>query len=365
MAEISRPLTERLIACKYILRQARATLSSDAPFAAGLAISHAQDAVELFLRVLADHFHASLKERASFDQLVDAVEESLPANLSLTHKPALAQLNKARVNFKHFALEPKRDDAEKLLSDAESFVPATYFHCFGAEYSSLSIFGLLGYRRSENWLKKAELEVEAGDYQDAIDCAAAALALYRHHLGLESRRVRLDRFGNLRKRGLDDLADAVTDELEEIHSELELVFAGANMQQYLAFRRFARYVTMTMGGTLHFGAHPWGEVKPSKEHALACLSFAVDTALALKRASVPGHFERRRPVASRRLEAVSQGEIVVHPSDHPEVIRSVEPGEILSAPSGRRKDEYETVIQDDEFACILATCVREVSSDAT
>lgn len=360
--DLSKPLLERLVVSKYMLTQARIVLASSAPFSAGIAIGQLQDAVELFLRVLAEHFHASLKERFAFDQLVEAVEAVLPT--PFTHRTSLNQLNKARVNFKHFALEPRREDADKLLHDVESFMPEALSQFLSIDYAALSLSSVLRHQRTENWLRKAEQLIDSGDYQKAIDAAAVAFAVFHHYLGVALEKARLDRFGHYSRGELSNLLKSIQDEFDDIRYQLDLILTGTNLAQYRTFLRLAPSVGLSRAGTLHIVRHH-DSLSPTRDHALLCFSFVIDTALALKRSHIPGRFQRTRPMAQCRLEVTSECDIIVYPEEHPEVLRTAMPGEILSATDGRELNGFLAVIQDDEIAFISKEKVRDVGCSTT
>jgi hypothetical protein len=360
---LSKPLLERLVVTKYMVTQARLVLGSSAPFSAGIAVGQLQDAVELFLRILAEHFHAALKERTTFDQLIGAVAAVLPG--PLTHRTSLNQLNKSRVNFKHFALEPRREDAEKLLHDVESFIPGSSSQFLLVDYSDLSLSSALQHRRTENWLRKAEHLMDTDDYRGAIDAAAVALAVYRRCLGVELEKTRLDRYGKYGRGELSDLIKSTQDEFDNLRSQLDLVLTGTNLSQYRVFLRFAPSVRFTMAGTLHVVGRLYEPLSPTRDHALLCYSFAVDTALALKKTHIPGRFQRQRPIPQHQVEVTSESDVVVYPKDPIEVIRTAVPGEVLDAIGRHEQDGFLPVIQDDDVAYISRNSVRDLEGGAT
>lgn len=356
---VAAPLLERLVLCKYLVTQARLALSSAAPFSAGLALGNAQDAIELFLRVLLEHFHASVKEQAAFNQLLDTLEAELPS--PLTHRTALNQLNKARVNFKHFGLEPRREDAEKLLADVETFLPSACQQYLGLDYGTLSLASAIGHLRTENWLRLAEERLQGGDFLGSIDASAAALAVFQRKIGIRPARTQLDRYGRLHRSNddLSELVRAAEAEFDSIRSELDLILSGMNLAHYRVFRRLSPSVVFSMAGTVRIGRYHGDTVTPTREHAALCLSFVVDTALALKRTHLPGRFAARPPKLTGRVEVIASGDIVVYPGDQ-EILRPANVGEVLPAAEGSRSDGYVAVLLDDEVAFISQACVRAV-----
>ena len=357
---VPKPLLERLVVAKYLVKQAREVLASSAPFSAGVAVGQLQDATELFLRVLAEHFHAQLRERVAFDQLVEAIADVIPA--PLTHRTSLNQLNKARVNFKHFALEPRREDAEKLLHDIESFFPETMKSVLSVDYATLSLNCLLQHQRTENWLRDAEHRIDAGDPQGAIDAAAIAFAVFRRYLGIVVERVKLDRFGRHRDSDLRDLIDAIQDEFHDIHSQLDLMLAGINLSQYRLFLTFAPTVAFFQAGTYSLSGRRRDVAEPSKDQAAICLSFVVDSALALKKSHIPRRHHSWRSAATCKVEVISEDQIVVYPQPSPEVLRTALAGEILPALNAQEVEGFVAIVHDGELAYIPKKAVRELSA---
>src|SRR5688572_5320577 len=119
-------VVKRLVLSKYLLMKARDQLNEKQLFAAGIAIGSLQDSIEGLLRVVAEHLHCQVKPQTAFDQLVYLVRDGGQAiGKRISYSTSLVQLNKARVNFKHFGLEPRFEDVQKLQGDMEHFYSAT------------------------------------------------------------------------------------------------------------------------------------------------------------------------------------------------------------------------------------------------
>ncbi len=341
---ISRPLLERLVVTKYLVTQAAATLGSSAPFSAGIAVGQLQDAVELFLRLLGEHLHAQVKEKMAFDQVVETINAAIGTPLS--HRTALVQLNKARVNFKHFGLDPRLEDAQKLLQDMQFFLPTTCSAHLGVDYETISIASLVGYLRTENWLRKAEGRLSEGDYSQAVDFAAIALATFQRHLATEIEPIRLDRFGS--HADLRDLIDSIQDEFHELYSTIDLMLTGASLAQYRLFRQFAPRVAFTMANTFFLSERGFYDTPPTSQQVSACLSFALDAILALKKAHVPREGLRRPAPETRPVQVLKEANVVIYPGDE-EVIKAVGPGDQLLVAGTHSKSGFAIVVFDDEL----------------
>jgi hypothetical protein len=140
---LNKQLLDRLICSKYVFHKGIDILERGGPFSSGLGVLHFQDAVEMVLRIIAEHLHCSLKENAAFNQIIDSID-SLGVH-KITHRSALNQLNKARINFKHFGLEPKHEDVIKFRSDLEEFFPDVLKSFLDVDFHLISLANLLTY----------------------------------------------------------------------------------------------------------------------------------------------------------------------------------------------------------------------------
>jgi len=143
---IGKELLNRLICSKWIFQKGINVLDNGEPFSSGLAVLHFHDAVEMHLRVIAEKLHCSLKDNAAFNQIMDAID-TVEEN-KLPERIALNQLNRARINFKHFGLEPKHDDAMKFRYDLERFFPIASKLLLHIDFESMSLSSLIAHRRT-------------------------------------------------------------------------------------------------------------------------------------------------------------------------------------------------------------------------
>jgi len=100
----------RIIRTKFLYRAAVNELDSGHPFAAGMAISLLQDAVEAMAHEAAASVNAQLKTHTNFLEHWDAVAKSASGK-QLPYKIEMTELNAARVNFKHLGVNPSLPEA--------------------------------------------------------------------------------------------------------------------------------------------------------------------------------------------------------------------------------------------------------------
>lgn len=365
MAGLSKPLYDRLLGAKYIFRQGVEFSEKGRPYSAGMAVLAFQDATEMVLRVVAEHLHAPIKENIAFNQLLDAIDGLGKGKLS--HRSSLNQLNRARVNFKHFGLEPKPEDIKKFRGDLEGFFPNALSLFLGVEFHELSLVQLLRHRRSANWLHKAEQALVSDMLEEAARCSAVAFQLARrrfkpHHERLDLERSVRPPLGEVTSERsypptMTVLARKVEATVEGIREQLDILSDGTSLSDYTKFRRLTPEVRLSPVGTMWDNHGRRSEMAPLEaESALFCVTFAIDAILRMQDRYIAEPPRSRR--SDSKYRAIAPTPLVVLPGPDPEVIRTVTVGEHLD---GRRtsyeQDGYIAVWDDGEQAYVEADAV--------
>ncbi len=360
-SNLRKELIDRAICSKYIFHKGADILTRRGPFSSGLAIIHFQDAVEMVLRVIAEHLHCSLKDNVAFNQIIDEIDKV--GDNKISHRIALNQLNKARINFKHFGLEPKYEDANKFRYDLEGFFPEVLKTFLNIDFDSISLSSLIGHRRTENFLNEAERLISDGKYHESISASAVAFTIFRTHYDKDPDRYWRDPFRRfeVKDEKLQRWAENIDEIIEDHHSQLNLIMVGVNLADYRRFKRYAPIVNLTIAGTFRIAYGGFGErIDPTNETALFCHRFVIDAILTMKANQLPPRFPIRE--SKREFRVTKKCSIIVYPSEAPEIIRYADAGEILL---GRAKNDdksnYVAIIQDGDEAYIEANCV--VSAD--
>jgi hypothetical protein len=353
---LGKELLGRLICAKYILRRGVETLRRGGPFSSGLAVLHFQDSAEMLLRVIAEHLDCSIKENAAFNQIMDAIDSA--GEKKLTHRSALNQINRARVNFKHFGLEPKEEDSTKFREDLEVFFPITISSFLDIEFESVSMTSLVQHRRTENFLNKAEKLIVDGSYEEAIRDVAIAFAVFRSHHNTEEREKLRGSFDRFKDRDIETWAKNVESAIAAQQEQLTIIMEGINLSDYRRFQRYLPIVNLTLAGTYQvvYTRHI-ERSELSRDTALFCHQFAIEAILLMKSNHLPPqHTSHIRDEVSRQLQTVRKCAVIVWPSEDPEVIRLAEKGEILEGQVRRHdrynKSDYVAIIQDGDTAYI-------------
>jgi hypothetical protein len=164
----------QLLLSKRLFLEGRDYSRRGDPVSCGLAISLFQDSVELYLWALIKEQNISVKENSGFTKYLDAIEEK---QVTIPFRAKLLDLNKARVNFKHYGILPATEEAIKYLAYTEDFLKDAMEAHFSIDYDTLSIVDLVIYGDVREELKAVErLRIES-KLADAASHLAIAKAM--------------------------------------------------------------------------------------------------------------------------------------------------------------------------------------------
>jgi len=175
----------QVVLCRGLYGEAEGYLAKDGDMYVGMAVSIAQDAVELFLRaVMKDRPVAGQKIPDDFVKCMDYIDGAVSQDASqhIPFRAKLIDLNKARVNFKHYGLTPNRTDARRLLGYVADFFEEASVRFFNIRFSDISASDLVTSKEVRERLKKAEqalrdeqLDQCLGHSAEAVDVAMQEL----------------------------------------------------------------------------------------------------------------------------------------------------------------------------------------------
>ncbi|WP_325099427.1 hypothetical protein [Burkholderia contaminans] len=132
----------QLVLCKQLYNEAEGFLSRKESVAYGLAVSVAQDAVELFLRAVIKQLPSNgQKPPEEFIKRMDYIDMAASGRDAsrVPFRARMSELNKARVNFKHYGLVPNEVDAARLLGYAAQFFETGTPQFFQCEFANISL----------------------------------------------------------------------------------------------------------------------------------------------------------------------------------------------------------------------------------
>ena len=368
-------IIRRLSLPRFLFREAKAALQRHGPYSGGMATSLFQDSVEAFLRILAEHGSVNIGASVPFDKLLDKVGAKF--NSVLEHRAVITRLNKARVNFKHHGQRIVNEEALSFAYNVEAFLTEVSSDVLQLDFGSVSLVSAIGHRRTENWLHKAERFAGEGSYRESVMCAAKALAIYSaamsvgrfrpNNYGMRPRRLDFGNDGRQLRRSLTEFAKWVSDDLEQIHTHIDLIMKGVNIFSYRRFQVLAPIVLLSEAKTII--SVTWGPGSPansSNEDADFCINFVVDAALQIRDNHMLGRLNSYMEKMTQDAVVEDDCAVIVWPNENPqEVIRTVsadEKLEVISIQSQGETSEYVAVLQDGESAYVRKNCVRVLST---
>jgi len=146
------------------------------------AVNLLQDSVEAFLIAVANHVGTAVDQNTNFDKYFTLVNEKI-APKELPFKSKLLRLNRVRINSKHYAIQPARDECERLAIVAREFFDEVSTSHLGAAFSTVSAIDLLEDGETKTVLLEAKAALETKNY---AGCAigrrkAIFLEIERHY----------------------------------------------------------------------------------------------------------------------------------------------------------------------------------------
>ena len=281
----------QLVLSKRLLQESFEFLKRGGGIHFGMAVSMAQDSVELTLRAIVKHQSVVLKsDKAGFMEIIQAINEHFKSDSEPWRVPVqggLEDLNRARIGFKHHGLTPSKVDAYKLVEYAKVFFQSVCPQIFSVDFDKLSLADLLEYEEVRGRLKQAESALQEENFQECFGCSAEVveLSFQRMETLFPLEHINLAwQLGELRNsRGIRSVADNIQRELHKQFEKLrEIAFLSSLSIDIFAYRRFKELtpVIQTMVG----GKMILEYMRPIEGYKEAefCKSFAIDFALAVE-----------------------------------------------------------------------------------
>jgi hypothetical protein len=157
----------KLLLSRALFHLAKDNSASSNGVRISIACNLLQDAVECFLVALAEHVHAKVDPKTSFEQYFDRINDQLGSN-RLPYQLPLIALNKIRVNSKHYGIQPAKPELDaKLITVGEFFQEVTEA-TFGQAFATLSLVDLLRDGPAKTLLREAEEAFESENYSECL-----------------------------------------------------------------------------------------------------------------------------------------------------------------------------------------------------
>jgi len=128
-----------------------------------------QDAVELFLLALCEYSNAKVKDSTNLGGLIQALEFETQQQVIL--KTQIININKQRVNIKHFGFLPNIDDCRDFLTNAKTFFQENSEIFLKRRFDSITLIDLVKDEAVKKLLEGAKECLKKGEYKECqISC---------------------------------------------------------------------------------------------------------------------------------------------------------------------------------------------------
>ncbi len=279
---------EQLVISKYLLTKAEKILSENNPISSGLAISLFQDTVESIIWVITKEMDADITRSTHFEQFWKIIPKAKKnsAQLELPLSAKMLELNKARVNFKHYGILPAESEATKFLAYTTQFAQEAVQQFFGLDFSKLSLIDVVSEKNIRGRLKEAEILIEENNLrQGIVSCAKAeylSLAKFRQILPQVDDRLFSAGgiFGYDQSHEISQVFEYLANYLETLRNSSVANFLGVDLVEYARFRNLSPYIYQMDSGKLRYTLKYQGVFTQSD--ALFCLNYATQTAISVQ-----------------------------------------------------------------------------------
>ena len=199
--------------------------------------------------------------------------------------------------FKHHRLLISNEEALIFAKSVEAFLTEVSSDVLQLDFGTVSLVSAIGHRRTENWLHKAESFACEGSYRESLECFAKAFAIYSAAMSAGQWQTNnhdmpplwLDSGDNLRElnHSLTHFANWVIDDLDQVHTHIDLIMKGVNLVSYRRFQALTPFVRFSEAKTISVRWGAGSPDNPSKEDVDFCINFVVDSALQIRDTHLP------------------------------------------------------------------------------
>lgn len=163
----------KLLLSRTMFHMAKEHASASTGTRLSIACNLLQDSVESFMLALAEHVHAQLDQRTTFESYFDKINEKIKPDV-LPFQPPLVALNKMRVASKHYGVVPAKSELDGKVVTVTEFFEQVSQARFGQAFSTISLVNLLSDGRAKEFLREAEHAFEHADFANClISCRKA------------------------------------------------------------------------------------------------------------------------------------------------------------------------------------------------
>ena len=255
------------------------------PISAGMAISLFQDSIEICSWSILKELDAQVNDNTSFTKFFDFVEKA-PKNKEskkLPFKAKMLELNKARVNFKHYGNLPDISEAKKFQGYSEEFLRVSFNEFFNLDFDSISLSQLIPFDDVRDSVESAEKALLDND----LNLAACELAKGKAQLfdkfakylpAIDNSLRNADQFLEMGKGRSARVFHDLSNYLDTLRNINLVALCGVSINEYLVMQKSLPSTTQTIDGTWnYFFFGP----EPSVDDAKQIINIIINLALKL------------------------------------------------------------------------------------
>ncbi len=286
---ITPDVARRLALIRLLLARGSEMSSEPPPFSFD-SINRLHDAAEMFLALAAQVHGVGIPR--DFTGYWDALEPRLGRPLG--YRAQMQKFNKARVNLKHYGVEPAASEIVDARVTVSSLLADECFALFGVGLRDVSLTSFVGCEIARQLLESAETAWATGDEEAAMaDLADSFETLIRDY---EQRKMIghsvsvFDQtkdmtfvssfFRGVQDRKQREFDDKVIESLKALDSAVMLLGLGVDFRRYGKFKALTPHLIRTLGGQRHAYARQ-GVPPASAADFEFCRDFVVNTAIHL------------------------------------------------------------------------------------
>ena len=268
-------VVSELMLVKDFIAEAERQLDKSTDFGNGNAVSLAQDAIELLLRIVVRERGIPVDAKAGLEKLTAAIDKAATKDEErVPHAARVEDLNKARVGFKHAGIAPSRSDAIRLIRWGLEFLEVAFLRFFAIEFRQVSIAHQIRSAEIRALLLEAEARLSQGQYLESLIEAADAVNQTNAGLGALLPPI---------SRQLESKVSIpiVTDYMKGLRLATLAALVGFDPRELARFKAVAPGVLRNEAGS-RLAISPKGSGHPTEAEAQFGLKFATEFALAVQ-----------------------------------------------------------------------------------
>jgi hypothetical protein len=271
----SKELAKRLLNARQILNHGIEHGTKNGELNRLFSIISLDGAVENFLYTVIAELGGELKhfKKPSFNEVFSAADEAVKTkrNKFLPLKTEIMILHQTRNEAQHNAVIPDISTIKRFIVYSSDFLAKSFELCFNTSLDKVHLADAIMDLELQKIMRQAEDKRLEKDYQPSAQSSALAFEILKKKKQKhEMWRKKLDSFVQFqisdilkglvfqdRHRGSENalrkFLDSIVSEFEYLNDRLEVISLGANIQEYLFFRKNTPHVSLSMSGTPRFG----------------------------------------------------------------------------------------------------------------